>query len=88
MASAGEDNCLTGRMRHCLGRLPDLERGVTRMLHRTASPSELLQTLKAFSTLAADLGVQVFTLQSKHARTTLRFESMNQGSTTLLPLAD
>ena len=39
--------------------LPDLERGVTRILHRTAAPSELLTNLQALSTLAADLSVRV-----------------------------
>lgn len=57
---AGGENSLTGRLRQCLARLPDLERGVTRMLHCTASPSELALTLRAFSTLAADLGIQVY----------------------------
>ena len=42
--------------------LPDLERGITRLLHRTASPSEFLTVLLALSSLAQRLKVQVWRL--------------------------
>ena len=47
------------RLRKVLAGLPDLERGVTRILHKTASPSELLTILKAFASLASLLKLQV-----------------------------
>jgi hypothetical protein len=38
--------------------LPDLEAGVTRMLHRTASPAEAYRVLDAFATLPSSLGIR------------------------------
>lgn len=55
------------RLRKCLSGLPDLERGITRILHKTASPAELLQTLRAFANLAS-LNLQVTTVQSLFLR--------------------
>eukprot|EP00873_Tetraselmis_striata_P036058 jgi/Tetstr1/456322/TSEL_004102.t1 len=37
--------------------LPDLEAGVTRMLHRTASPAEAVRVLRAFTGLPESLGL-------------------------------
>ena len=56
---AGEEGGELSGLRPCLSGVPDLERGVTRILHRTAAPSELLTNLQALSTLAADLRVRV-----------------------------
>ena len=39
-----------------LARLPDLERGVTRLLHRTAGPSELVSTVQALTRVRDKLG--------------------------------
>lgn len=40
-----------------------MERGITRILHCTASPSEFLQIMQSFNALVADLGVQVWETQ-------------------------
>ena len=39
-----------------LGRLPDLDRGLTRILHGTASPSDFVGTLRAFGGLPGEIG--------------------------------
>lgn len=39
--------------------LGDLERGITRSLHGTAAPAEFSRMLRALSTVAPKLGVQV-----------------------------
>ncbi len=38
-----------------LSRLPDVERGITRILHRTASPAEFVTTLRALAGVGAAL---------------------------------
>ena len=38
-----------------LSRLPDVERGITRILHRTASPAEFVTTLRALAGVGAML---------------------------------
>ena len=42
-----------------LGGLPDLERGIARLLHRTANPAEFLATLQALAGLRKRLAIQV-----------------------------
>lgn len=44
-----------GSLPESLSRLPDVERGISRALHRTASPHELLSTLNAFISAAESL---------------------------------
>ena len=39
--------------------LPDMERGITRIFHRTANPAEFVQVLQALVNIAPKLGVQV-----------------------------
>ena len=39
--------------------LPDMERGVTRIFHRTANPAEFVQVLQALVQVAPQLGLQV-----------------------------
>ena len=39
--------------------LPDMERGITRIFHRTANPAEFVQVLQALVNIAPQLGVQV-----------------------------
>lgn len=63
-AHAGDDDSLLNRLRLALSSMPDLERGVTRMLHGTASPAELLRTLTAFKQLPSALRVKASTLDS------------------------
>ena len=58
-APAGEDGGPLAGLGEALRGLPDLERGITRLLHRTASPSEFLTVLQALSSLAQRLQVQV-----------------------------
>ena len=38
-----------------LSRLPDVERGITRILHRTASPAEFVTTVRALAGVGAAL---------------------------------
>ena len=61
ISSAFEDDeeSTVSRLRRVLTSLPDLERGVTRILHKTASPAELLTFLQAFSSLSSKLKMQV-----------------------------
>lgn len=56
---ADDEESTVSRLRRALASLPDLERGVTRILHKTASPAELLTFLQAFSTLSSKLKMQV-----------------------------
>ena len=42
-----------------LAKLPDLERGITRILHRTANPAEFVTVVTSLSKIAAQLGLQV-----------------------------
>ena len=44
--------------------LPDMERGITRIFHRTANPAEFVQVLQALVNIAPQLGLQVNTLAS------------------------
>ncbi len=46
------------RLGAALGGLGDLERGLTRALHRTASPAELVATLRALASVGPALGLQ------------------------------
>ena len=39
--------------------LPDMERGITRIFHRTANPAEFVQVLQALVNIAPQLGLQV-----------------------------
>lgn len=39
--------------------LPDMERGITRIFHRTANPAEFAQVLHALVQVAPQLGLQV-----------------------------
>ena len=39
--------------------LPDMERGITRIFHRTANPAEFVQVLQALVQVAPQLGLQV-----------------------------
>lgn len=39
--------------------LPDMERGITRIFHRTANPAEFVQVLQALVNIAPQLGMQV-----------------------------
>ena len=39
--------------------LPDMERGMTRIFHRTANPAEFAQVLHALVQVAPQLGLQV-----------------------------
>lgn len=39
--------------------LPDMERGITRIFHRTANPAEFVQVLHALVQVAPELGLQV-----------------------------
>ena len=41
--------------------LPDMERGITRIFHRTANPAEFVQVVQALVNIAPHLGVQVGT---------------------------
>ena len=41
--------------------LPDMERGITRIFHRTANPVEFVQVLQALANIAPQLGIQVST---------------------------
>lgn len=45
--------------------LPDMERGITRIFHRTANPAEFVQVLQALVSIAPQLGVQVSMLLAK-----------------------
>ena len=56
---ADDEESTVSRLRRALSLLPDLERGVTRILHKTASPAELLTFLQACSTLLSKLKMQV-----------------------------
>ncbi len=38
--------------------LPDLERGITRILHRTAAPAEFVTILRALASIAANCQLQ------------------------------
>ena len=44
--------------------LPDMERGITRIFHRTANPAEFVQVLQALVNIAPQLGTQVSWLQA------------------------
>ena len=50
---------MAGRVVEALSGLGDLERGITRSLHGTASPAEFCNMLHALSTVAPKLGVRV-----------------------------
>lgn len=39
--------------------LPDMERGITRIFHRTANPAEFVEVLQALVQVAPQLGLQV-----------------------------
>ena len=45
-----------------LAKLPDLERGITRILHRTANPAEFVTVVTSLSRIATQLGLQVSAL--------------------------
>lgn len=59
LSHADDDDSFVSRLRRVLSNLPDLERGLTRILHKTASPAELLSCLQAFAGLTSGLGTQV-----------------------------
>ncbi len=44
--------------------LPDMERGITRIFHRTANPAEFVQVLQALVNIAPQLGIQVSSVGS------------------------
>jgi len=46
-----EGDAVLARLGAALGGLGDLERGLTRALHRTASPAELVATLRALASV-------------------------------------
>ena len=49
---------MLARLGGALGGLGDLERGLTRALHKTASPAELVTTLRALASVGPALGLQ------------------------------
>lgn len=53
-----EGDAVLARLGAALGGLGDLERGLTRALHRTASPAELVATLRALASVGPALGLQ------------------------------
>jgi hypothetical protein len=53
-----EGDVVLARLGAALGGLGDLERGLTRALHRTASPAELVATLRALASVGPALGLQ------------------------------
>ncbi len=60
--------------------LPDMERGITRIFHRTANPAEFVQVLQALVNIAPKLGVQVSCIlptygQLQHCQATSRPEA-------------
>lgn len=57
--SAGDEGeSALARLGGALGGLGDLERGLTRALHKTASPAELVTTLRALASVGPALGLQ------------------------------
>lgn len=48
--------------------LPDMERGITRIFHRTADPAEFVQVLQALVNIAPQLGMQVSRLHALQAK--------------------
>ena len=48
--------------------LPDMERGITRIFHRTADPAEFVQVLQALVNIAPQLGMQVSRLNALQAK--------------------
>ena len=57
-ADEGDNSPVPG-LPKALGGLPDLERGIARLLHRTANPAEFLATLQALASLRQRLKVKV-----------------------------
>ena len=65
--------------------LPDMERGITRIFHRTANPAEFVQVLQALVNIAPKLGVQVSCIlptygHVQHCQATSRPEARLQRS--------
>ena len=62
--------------------LPDMERGITRIFHRTANPAEFVQVLQALVHVAPQLGLQV-----RHALPAAVLQIEPKSSRALLPFA-
>ncbi len=58
MGAGDEGESALARLGSALAGLGDLERGLTRALHKTASPAELVATLRALASVGAALGLQ------------------------------
>jgi DNA mismatch repair protein MSH3 len=56
--AAGAEHATLSRLPAALRSLPDLERALTRALHRTSSPPEFLALLRTFAGLHAQLGLE------------------------------
>ncbi|KAK9827992.1 hypothetical protein WJX81_005994 [Elliptochloris bilobata] len=59
LGAGDEGDAVLARLGGTLGGLGDLERGLTRALHKTASPAELVTTLRALASVGPALGLQV-----------------------------
>ena len=56
--------------------LPDMERGITRIFHRTANPAEFVQVLQALVNIAPQLGMQVSMLVALQAK---KLQELDEG---------
>jgi hypothetical protein len=57
--ATGESSGPVAGLKLALGGLPDLERGITRVFHRTVSPAEFATVMRALSSIRATLGFWV-----------------------------
>ena len=71
MVAGDEGEDILARLGSALSGLGDLERGLTRALHKTASPAELVTTLRALASVGPALGLQA-RLQVQSSRSGLK----------------